>query len=96
MKRKFNYNEYTIFILAVEVSFLDWLDLEMEADEAEYHAFEVLDQVVETAETVRISGLVDVNQGPDLAGGEADVLVPDHDLKLLPPHLIRLYHVLII
>ena len=80
----------------MEVSFLDWLDLEMEADEAEYHAFEVLDQVVETAETVRISGLVDVNQGPDLAGGEADVLVPDHDLKLLPPHLIRLYHVLII
>ena len=58
-----------------------------------------LDQVVETAETVRVSRLVDINlrnrlilflpsfsfgyQAADLAGCERDVLVPDHNLELL-------------
>ena len=58
-----------------------------------------LDQVVETAETVRVSRLVDINlrnrlilflssfsfsyQAADLAGCERDVLVPNHNLKLL-------------
>merc|ERR1719512_619258 len=34
-------------------------------------------------ETVRVAGLVDIHEGPDLAGGEADVLVPGHDLTVL-------------
>merc|ERR1719215_323328 len=70
--------------------FLDGLDLEMEADEGEHETLEVLDQVVETAETVRVTGLVHVHQGPDLAGGEADVLVPDHDLQLLTTNTVGL------
>ena len=55
----------------------------MEADEAEHETLEVLDEIVEAAETVRVAGLVDIHEGSDLAGGEADVLVPDHDLQLL-------------
>ena len=69
---------------------LDGLDLEMESDEGEHQTLEVLDEIVETAETVWVAGLVDVHQGPDLAGGEADVLVPDHDLQLLAAHAVRL------
>ena len=58
-----------------------------------------LDQVVETAETVRVSRLIDINlrnglflflpsfpfdyQAANLAGCERDVLVPNHNLKLL-------------
>ena len=58
-----------------------------------------LNQVVEAAETVRVSRLIDINlrnililfppsfsfgyQAADLAGCERDVLVPDHNLKLL-------------
>lgn len=33
---------------------LDGLDFEVEADETEYEAFEVLDQVVEDSESLRI------------------------------------------
>ena len=62
---------------------LDGLDLEMETDERENETLEVLDEIVEAAETVRVAGLVDIDEGSDLAGGEADVLVPDHDLQLL-------------
>ena len=62
----------------------------MEADQREYQALEVLDQVVKTAEAVRVSGLVDVHQGADLAGGEADVFVPDDDLQLLTTNTVGL------
>ena len=55
----------------------------METDEGEHETLEVLDQIVETAETVWVARLVHVDQGPDLAGGEADVLIPDHNLQLL-------------
>ena len=55
----------------------------METDERENETLEVLDEIVEAAETVRVAGLVDIHEGSDLAGGEADVLVPDHDLQLL-------------
>ena len=73
----------TPLVAGHQISLLDGLDLEMETDEGEHETLEVLDQIVETAETVRVAGLVHVNQGPDLAGGEADVLVPDHNLQLL-------------
>ena len=69
---------------------LDGLDLEMESNEGEHETLEVLDEIVETAETVWVAGLVDVHQGPDLAGGEADVLVPDHDLQFLTNHTVQL------
>ena len=62
----------------------------MEADEAEHETLEVLDEIVEAAEAVRVTRLVDVHEGADLAGGEADVLVPDHDFQLLAPHAVWL------
>ena len=89
------YNIRGFFLLGASIiSFwlatLDWLDLEMEADQREYQALEVLDQIVKTAEAVRVSGLVDVHQGADLAGGEADVFVPDDDLQLLTTNTVGL------
>ena len=62
----------------------------MEADQREDETLEVLDQVVETAETVGVAGLVDIHQGADLAGGEADVFVSDDDLQLLTANTVRL------
>merc|ERR1719205_348910 len=69
---------------------LDWLDLEMETNQREHQALQVLDQVIETPQAVRVPGLVHVHQAPDLAGGEADVLVSDHDLQLLSSDTVRL------
>merc|ERR1719281_2401796 len=46
--------------------------------------------IVEAAETVRVAGLVDIDEGSDLAGGEADVLVPNHDLQLLTTNTVGL------
>ena len=80
----------TPLVADLQTSLLDGLDLEMEADEGEHETLEVLDQIVETAEAVRVAGLVHVDQGPDLAGGEADVLVSDHNLQLLTTNTIRL------
>ena len=62
----------------------------MEANQREDQALEVLDQIVETAETVRVSGLVDIHQAANLAGGEADVFVADDDLQLLTSNTVRL------
>ena len=41
-------------------------------------------------ERVRVLAGVDVDEGSDLGGGEADVLVADDDLQLLAPHAVRL------
>ena len=41
------------------------------------------DMWIDVPEAIGVPGLVDVDETADLAGGEADVLVPDHDLKLL-------------
>ena len=62
----------------------------MEADQREDETLEVLDQVVETAETVGVAGLVDIHQTANLAGGEADVFVSDDDLQLLTANTVRL------
>ena len=62
----------------------------MQSNEGENQALEVLDQIIETTEAVRITRLVHVNQGSNLAGGEADVLVSDHDLQLLTSHAVGL------
>merc|ERR550525_814916 len=70
-------------MMDIQSLYLYGLDLEMEPDEGEHQALQILNQVVETAETVRVSRLVDINQAADLAGCERDVLVPNHNLKLL-------------
>ena len=62
----------------------------MQSDEGEDQALEVLDQIVEAAETVRIARLVHVHQRSNLAGGEADVFVSDHDLQLLTSDTVGL------
>ena len=62
----------------------------MQSNEREHETLDILDQVVETAETIRITTLVHVHQRSNLAGGEADVLVPDHNLQLLTTNTIRL------
>jgi len=68
----------------------DGLDLEVQADEREDQALEVLDQVVEGAQALHVLAAVDVDQRADLAGGERDVLVAHQDLQLLAPHAVRL------
>jgi len=63
----------------------------MEADEGEHKALQILDEIVEAAKPVRIARLVHVNKTANLAGGEADVLVPDDNLQLLPADSVRLW-----
>ena len=42
-------------------------------------------------ETVRIPGLIDVNEAADLTRGERNVLVTDHDLQLLKKEIFIMY-----
>ena len=59
--------EKTGTIIPLVRSFLlNGLDLEMKPDEREYEAFEVLDEVVETSEGVRVLAVVYVDQRSDL------------------------------
>lgn len=58
-----------------------------------------LDEVVEDAKPFRILTALDVDEGPDLGGGEGYVLVVHHDLQLLPanpvwwrPVVVILFH----
>lgn len=47
----------------------------MQADEGEYKTLEVLDQIIECSETVRVLTAVNIHQTSDLGGVETDVLV---------------------
>lgn len=62
---------------------LDGLDLEVETNEGEHQAFQVLNEVVEEAQTFRVLRLIDVEQRPDFRCCERDVLVADEDFELL-------------
>lgn len=66
------------------------LDLEVQSDQGEHQAFEILHEVVEAAQALRVARLVHVQQGAGLRGGERYVLVADHDLQLLAAHPVRL------
>ena len=55
----------------------------MKVDEREDQAFEVLDEVVEHPETLRIFAALHVQQRPDLSRGERRVLVAHDNLQLL-------------
>lgn len=55
-----------------------------------------LDEVVEDAEALGVLAGLDVDEGADLGGGEGDVLVPHHDLQLLPSHAVWLRPVAVI
>ena len=52
----------------------DGLDLEVEGDEAEDEALEVLNQVVEEAEALRVGAVLHIQHTRDLRAREGDVL----------------------
>jgi len=54
---------------------LDGLDLEVESDEGEHQALEVLDEIVEAPEPVRVAGLVHVHEAAGVREGEGVVQV---------------------
>lgn len=66
------------------------LDLEVQSYQGEHQAFEVLHEVVETPQTLRVTGLIDIQEGAGLGGGERYVLVADDDLQLLATNAVRL------
>lgn len=70
---------------------LDGFNFEVKSDQREDQTFEVLNQIVETAEAFGVFALVDVHQRPDFASREADVLVADHDFELLPADAVGLW-----
>jgi hypothetical protein len=71
----------------------------MQANEREHETLDVLDEVVEAAESLGVLAVVDVDKRADLARCEGDVLVAEHNLELLAadtigrwPHLVVLLH----
>ena len=51
--------------------YLDWLDLEVERDQRENERLEILDEVVEDAESLWVGGLAHVNERSDLCSLQA-------------------------
>jgi len=68
---------------------LDRLDFEVEADEREDQTLQVLNEIVEGSQSLGILALVNVDQGADLGGGEADVVIAQNHFQLLSTHAIR-------
>ena len=61
----------------------DGTDLEVERDEREHKAAQVLREDVELEETVGVAALLDVEHATDLARDKRDVRVVAHNLQLL-------------
>jgi len=64
--------------------------LEVERNQREHQRLQILDQVVEDAETLRVLGLSDIDHGANLRGLEGDMLVAETDLELLSTVLVLL------
>lgn len=70
---------------------LDWLDLEVQRDQAEDQSLEVLHEVVKDAEALGVGRLGDIDKRSDLGRLERNVFVADPQLKLLPTVLVLLW-----
>lgn len=70
---------------------LDWLDLEVERDQAEHQRLEILHQVVEHPQTLWVSRLGDIDKRSNLGRLEADVLAANLDLQLLSSIFVLLW-----
>lgn len=81
----------SFLLFQVHASVLDGLDLEMQGDQAEDQCLEVLHQVVEDTQALRVGRLGDVDKGPNLGGLEIDMLAANLDLELLSAILILLW-----
>lgn len=68
---------------------LDRLDLEVQRDQRENEALEILHQVVEASQAFRVVAGVHVGQRADFRGAERDLLVADAHFELLGAHSIR-------
>ena len=66
----------------------NWLDFEVEPNERKDEAFQVLHEIVEGAQAVRIARLLHVRQRSDLRGGERDMPVTEKHLELLPANSV--------
>lgn len=65
-------------------------DFEVQSYQREHQAFEILYQVVEASQTLRVPRLIDVQKRTGLGRGERYVLVADHDFQFLATDAIRL------
>ena len=59
---------------------LDWLDSEMHLHNGKHETLDVLHQVIEHPESLRILAVFDIQQASNLSGCERDVLRTKHDL----------------
>eukprot|EP00628_Pelagophyceae_sp_CCMP2097_P006270 CAMPEP_0184125684 /NCGR_PEP_ID=MMETSP0974-20121125/25161_1 /TAXON_ID=483370 /ORGANISM="non described non described, Strain CCMP2097" /LENGTH=114 /DNA_ID=CAMNT_0026429023 /DNA_START=152 /DNA_END=496 /DNA_ORIENTATION=+ len=71
-------------------SLRDGLDLEVERDQREDEALQVLDEVVEYPQALGVLRVLHVEERADLGARECDVIVANLDLELLPPDAVRL------
>ena len=62
----------------------------MQSYQGEHQAFEILHEVIETPQTLRVPRLVHVQEGASLGGSERYMLVADDDLQFLASDAVRL------
>eukprot|EP00421_Protoceratium_reticulatum_P018366 CAMPEP_0168390776 /NCGR_PEP_ID=MMETSP0228-20121227/17647_1 /TAXON_ID=133427 /ORGANISM="Protoceratium reticulatum, Strain CCCM 535 (=CCMP 1889)" /LENGTH=150 /DNA_ID=CAMNT_0008404077 /DNA_START=47 /DNA_END=499 /DNA_ORIENTATION=- len=68
----------------------------MKANQAEHEALQVLHEVVEDTQALRVLRGLDVRQRPDLGRGKGDVLLAADDLKLLTADAVGRWPVVVV
>ena len=63
---------------------LNWLDFEVEVDQGQGKALEVLHEIIEGLQSLGIPALLHVHEGTQLGSIQGDVLHSEHQLQLLP------------
>ena len=69
---------------------LNGLDFEVETNEGEDQALDILHKVVEATKPFLVSATLDVNQRPNLCGCKGNVLISCNNLQLLSTHSVWL------
>lgn len=70
-------------------STLNWFDLEVQPNQREDEALEILNQIVEATQALGIFWMVNVDEWAGFWRCEGDMLVANDDLQLLTPDLSR-------
>mmetsp|Transcript_22267 Transcript_22267/g.41317 ORF Transcript_22267/g.41317 Transcript_22267/m.41317 type:complete len:151 (-) Transcript_22267:223-675(-) len=72
------------------------LNLEVERDEGEHQALQVLYEIIEDPEAFGVIALLDVQQRTNLGTRERDVLIANLHFQLLPSNSVWLWPIIII
>merc|ERR1711879_901010 len=76
-------------IVGIKAARSDWLNPEVEPNQAEDEALQILNKVIEHPQPLRVLGGLHIRERPYLRGGERDMFLATHHLQFLSPNAVR-------